>query len=167
MVGFSAVSGKVVGVTPDQKGITIQLDFSPYSGPSFSLIGGNLEVKTQLFNQNLGALYANTIEGTEVKQFYTDTAFTQKWIPPVADRFYVFQTIKNYNPQGITFPPSGPLKYSEYPYYCAKFNSTGKMVEQLSPSFDVQTAWVGQNMFNTNVLPIANYSYNVLYDPSI
>ena len=167
VVGFSAVSGKVVGVTPDQKGITIQLDFSPYSGPSFSLIGGNLEVKTQLFNQNLGALYANTIEGTEVKQFYTDTAFTQKWIPPVADRFYVFQTIKNYNPQGITFPPSGPLKYSEYPYYCAKFNSTGKMVEQLSPSFDVQTAWVGQNMFNTNVLPIANYSYNVLYDPSI
>ena len=165
--GFPTVPGKVVGVTPDQKGITIQLDFPPYSGASFSLIGGNLRVKTQGFNQNIGALYANTIEGTEVKQFYTDSAFTQKWIPPVAGRFYVFQTIKNYNPQGITFPPSGPLKYSEYPYYCAKFNSTGKVIEQLSPNFDVQTAWVGQNAVNTAVIAVANYSYNILYDPSI
>ena len=162
--GFPTVPGKVVGVTPDQKGITIQLEFPPYSGASFSLIGGNLDVATQGFNQTIGALYANTVEGTEIKQFYTDTAFTQKWIPPVADRFYVFQTSKNYNPDAATFPP---LKYSEYPYYCAKFNSTGRVMEQIDPYFDVQTAWVGQNAVNTAVIAIANYSYNVLYDPTV
>jgi hypothetical protein len=162
--GFPTVPGKVVGVTPDQKGITIQLEFPPYSGASFSLIGGNLDVATQGFNQTIGALYANTVEGTEIKQFYTDAAFTQKWIPPVADRFYVFQTSKNYNPDAATFPP---LKYSEYPYYCAKFNSTGRVIEQINPNFDVQTAWVGQNAVNTAVIAIANYSYNVLYDPTV
>jgi hypothetical protein len=159
--GFPTVPGKVVGVTPDQKGITIQLEFPPYSGASFSLIGGNLNVATQGSNSTLGKLYANTIEGTEIKQFYTDAAFTQKWVPPVAaNRYYVFQTSKDYNPNNITFPP---LKYTKFPYYCAEFNSNGKVIEQTGTTPDMKTAWVGQNANNTAVIPIANYSYNIYY----
>ena len=163
--GATSIPGKVVGVDIiNPKQITIQLDFPPYLGPLVSLIGGNLAVATQGFNGALGKLYANTIEGTEIKQFYTDAAFTQKWVPPVANRFYVFQTSKNYNPEGATFPP---LKYSEYPYYCARFDGNGKVIEQLGETPDMQTAWVGQNAPNTAVIPIDNYSYNVFYDPTV
>jgi hypothetical protein len=161
--GPTTLPGKVVGVDAiDPKQITVQLDF-PAS--AVSLVGGNLKVETQGSNQLLGKLYANTIEGTEIKQFYTDAAFTQKWIPPVAvNRYYVFQTSKDYNPNNITFPsPPGGLKYTKFPYYCAEFNSNGKVIEQIDPYFDVQTAWVGQNNANDNTLPIANYSYNIYY----
>jgi hypothetical protein len=161
--GPTTLPGKVVGVDAiDPKQITVQLDF-PAS--AVSLVGGNLKVETQGSNQLLGKLYANTIEGTEIKQFYTDAAFTQKWIPPVAvNRYYVFQTSKDYNPNNITFPsPPGGLKYTKFPYYCAEFNSNGKVIEQTGTTPDMKTAWIGQNNANDNTLPIANYSYNIYY----
>ena len=139
----------------------------PWSSGSISLIGKNLQLITQ-GNSVTGRLYANTIEGTEIKRFYTDAAFTQKWIPPVADRYYNFITTKNYNPGGITFGGgSTVLRYSEYPYYCALINGDGEVIEQIVPTPNVQTAWEGQNTAQTAPIPIENYSYNLYYEEII
>ena len=162
---IATFNGYVTGINVDNNPNKIALQLlSPYSGTPGSLAGGNLNVETESNNLTTGALYANTVEGTEIKRFYKDAAFTQKWIPPVADRFYNFITSKNYNPGSITFGPFGPLRYSEYPYYCAKFNADGEVIAQIVPDPNVQTAWIGQNDANTAPLPIDNYSYNVYYE---
>jgi hypothetical protein len=162
LLGF----GDVVYVNPlNTAEITIQLAY-PWSSGNMSLIGKNLQLITG-GNSLTGRLYANTEEGTEIKRFYTDSNFTQKWIPPVANRYYNFITTKNYNPDGSAFG-GGILKYSEFPYYCAFINGDGEVVSQSAPAPNVQTAWIGQNTANTLPLPIANYSYNVLYtEPSV
>ncbi|MFY8169768.1 MAG: hypothetical protein ACOVK2_01490 [Candidatus Fonsibacter sp.] len=156
--------GEVVYVNPvNPAEITIQLSYPWYSG-TMSLIGKNLQLFTG-GNSTTGRLYANTIEGTETKRFYTDAAFTQKWIPPVADRYYNFITTKDYNPGDITFGGgSSVLRYSKFPYYCALINEEGEVVEQTVPTPNVQTAWDGQNAPQTAPLGIANYSYNLYYE---
>ena len=155
-----SVAGINIGGNPNK--IALQL-LSQYTGTPGSLAGGNLSAGTIPNNLTTGPLYANTVEGTEIKRFYKDAAFTQKWIPPVADRFYNFITSKNYNPGGVTFGPSGPLRYTEKPYYCAKFNAEGEVIDQIAPIPNVQTAWSGQDETNVAPIPVANYSYNLYY----
>jgi hypothetical protein len=164
LLAVGTFTGAVAGINIDNNPnkIALQLD-SPFSGTPGSLAGGNISFGTGPSNLTTGVLYANTEEGTEIKRFYTDTAFTQKWIPPVADKFYNFVTSKNYNPGGITFGPGGVLRYTEFPYYCAKFNVEGEVIDQIAPIPNMQTAWDGQNSANTAPLGIDNYSYNVLY----
>ena len=149
--------------------IALQLT-SPYPvGPSGNFASGNIAVSTSSGNVTIpavGVLYANTEEGTEIKRFYTDSNFTTKWIPPVGNRWYNFQTSKDYNPGGVTFPLFGsPLRYSQCPYYSAFFNAAGEVIDQIAPTPNVQTSWEGQN--NTNnalITPVENYSYNVFYE---
>ena len=140
----------------DRKNLTIQLLNSPGSG--VDLAAGKLQLETQGSNDDIGVLYANTAEGTEVKRFYTDAEFTQKWIPPVAGKFYNFITVKDYDPDGAEI-------YTQHPYYCAQFNSDGEVIEQTDlDEPNSQTAWQGWNTPNTAVLPIANYNYNIYYE---
>jgi hypothetical protein len=157
--------GNVVYVNPlNPAEITIQLN-SGWPWPLItSLAGKNLRLVTG-GNSLTGVLYANTEEGTEIKRFYTDEALTTKWIPPVAGRYYNFITEKDYNPLDSTFGGlyPGVLKYSKFPYYCARINENGEVMEQVAPQPNVQTAWEGQNTANTAPKPIQNYSYNVLY----
>ena len=166
--GIPLEQGKIVYVDPvDPAKIKVQLSFT-HSGGTINLVGKTANfVVTAGIGSNFGPLYANTIEGTEVKRFYTDPGLTQKWIPPFANRFYVFQTEKDYNPNDAMFttgPSAGQFKYTKFPYYCAEFNEDGEMVNQTSPTPDSQTAWVGQNLNNLATLPIANYSYNIYYE---
>ena len=163
---FGYVVGTNVGGNPNK--IALQLSF-PYSGGTTGdLTGGNIAVSTVTQTvpiPTIGALYANTEEGTEIKRFYTDSGFTQKWIPPVPDRWYNFQTSKNYNPGAVTFPLFGsPLRYTECPYYSAYFNAEGEVINQIAPQPNVQTAWIGQNDANTLNDTYKNYSYNVFYE---
>ena len=163
---FGYVVGTNVGGNPNK--IALQLSF-PYSGGTTGdLTGGNIAVSTVTQTvpiPTIGALYANTEEGTEIKRFYTDSGFTQKWIPPVPDRWYNFQTSKNYNPGAVTFPSFGsPLRYTECPYYSAYFNAEGEVINQIAPQPNVQTAWIGQNDANTLNDTYKNYSYNVFYE---
>jgi len=154
----SSFIGYIAGINVDGNPNKIALQLiNPFAGTPGSLAGGNLNIETVVGNESLGALYANTIEGTEIKRFYTDTDFTEKWIPPVANRFYVFRTTKNYDPDETG-------KYTETPFYCAKFDADGEVIEQIIPTPNSQTAWVGQNEANSGPLPIANYSYNVYYE---
>jgi hypothetical protein len=165
---ISTFNGYVAGINIDNNPnkIALQLLF-PYSGSvPGDLAGGNIKVETVLQTDppSIGVLYANTVEGTEIKRLYTDSAFTQKWIPPVADRFYNFQTIKDYNPGDVTFGGMTPLRYSKYPYYCAKFNAYGEVIDQIAPMPNVQTSWEGQNPENSGlIVPVENYSYNMYY----
>jgi hypothetical protein len=150
MVGF----GKIVSVgTINPAQLTIQLD-STFPAVS-SLSGGTLELTA--INANppaIGALYANTIEGTEIKRFYTDAGFTQKWIPPFSGKYYVFQTVKNY-------APNKPSKFTDYPYYCARFNEDGEVIEQTPYTPNSQTAWKGGQAPTTTFF---NYGYNMYYE---
>ena len=161
----AAGTGTITNVNPTNPAeITLQLDTTPST--SYSLIGGNLAVTTVEANEGLGRLYVNTEEGTEIKRFYTNAAFTQKWIPPVAGKFYNFITTKDYNPQDIVFttgPDTGTYKYSKYPFYCARVNADGEVMPQTAPTPNVQTAWLGQNTVNTESTGFINYNYNVYY----
>lgn len=165
----SAGTGTITNVNPANPAqITLQLDNLPSS--SYSLIGANLQVTTVGANEGLGRLYVNTEEGTEIKRFYTDAAFTQKWIPPVGGKFYNFITTKDYNPQDITFtigPSTGEYKYSKYPFYCARVNADGEVMPQTAPVPNVQTAWIGQNSSNTQSTGFVNYNYNMYYTSPI
>jgi len=150
--------GKVVNVNIDNpKEITIQLD-NPGSAPNVpSLSGGNVVFRTLPYNEETGALYANTMEGTEVRRFYTDPNFTQKWIPPFANRFYVFQTTKNYDPDNTD-------EFTDYPYYCAEFNSEGEVKEQVLYHPNSQTAWAGGTSTPNTFF---NYGYNMYYEEPV
>ena len=173
-VGIDAIPayspGRVVGVNQVTREISVQLLGIP--GPAYNLAGTNVSfgfnfIYDPLF-PTVGTLYANTEEGTEVKRFYTDINLSNKWIPPVPNRFYVFQTTKNYNPGQVIWPNgpnAGVLKYTEFPFYCAEFNEDGEVIEQTVQSgyFDSQTAWIGMANDQNNPLPIDNYAYNILY----
>jgi hypothetical protein len=79
-----------------------------------------------------GELYADTAEGTAVKQFYTDSLLTNVWIPPVADRFYNFWRgpSVNYNDNDLV---------TDNPYFSAKINANGKVLPQIFPNYNVET----------------------------
>jgi hypothetical protein len=157
-------NGVVVGVNQTTNAITIQLP-SIYLGPPIPLIGQNASFE-MFYQPTYGVLYANTEEGTEVKRFYTDDEFTNKWTPPIANRFYVFQTSKSYNVNDTAFtsgPFIGQLKYTKFPYYCAQFNEEGEVIEQITGFFDSQTAWDGLNDVNNGLVGEDNYAYNILY----
>jgi len=164
----SSFTGRVldINVGGNPNVITLQLN-SFFTGTGGPLAGGSISFETALQTSppTIGVLYANTEEGTEIKRFYTDSAFTQKWIPPVPNKWYNFQTSKNYNPGGVTFGLFGsPLRYTEYPYYSAFFNADGEVIDQIAPEPNVETAWIGQNNNNDANIDEANYSYNVLYE---
>lgn len=159
-IGSIVVTGTVVDVDAiNPKNITIQQTGTPY-GDDVNLAGGNLALATVPITYGVGELYANTVEGTELRAFYTDTSFTEKWIPPFPEKFYIFQTSKNYDPNDTG-------KYSAHPYYCAKFNSEGQIIEQALYTPNSQTAWVGLNIANTGPIPITNYSYNIYYEEPV
>jgi hypothetical protein len=167
LLSVGTFTGKVIAINilGNPNAIALNLD-SPFSGTPGSLAGGNIGFFTVGLPITLttGVLYANTEEGTEVKRFYKNSAFTQKWIPPVPNKFYNFATSKNYNPGGVTFGPSGSLRYTEYPYYSAFFTADGEVVGQTIPTPNVQTAWIGQDNSNASNIPDANYSYNLYYE---
>ena len=159
--GAGSFGGYVVGVNQITHEISVQLS-SIYLGPPLNLATENASFVFAYYYNGLvvptGILYANTEEGTEVKRFYTDNLFTDKWIPPVPNRFYVFQTTKNYNPGAVVYnvgPYAGQLKYTEFPFYCAMFNEDGEVIEQTTGYFDSETAWGG--------VTLANHAYNILY----
>lgn len=129
--------------------ITLQLN-SVWGGATTTLAGGHADFTTDSPNETLGKLYSNTEEGTEVRRFYTDSGLTQKWIPPVENRYYVFRTNKNYDPDNTG-------DYTDYPFFCAQVNSDGEVISQVAPVPNSQTAWDGP------LAPIANYNWNIYY----
>jgi hypothetical protein len=170
---ISTFTGSVISINvmgnPNKIALQLTSPSSYPAGPSGNFAGGNIAVSTSTVNVPIpavGVLYANTEEGTEIKRFYTDPNFTTKWIPPVGNRWYNFQTSKDYNPNGVTFnpfDPFSPLRYTQCPYYSAFFNAAGEVIDQIAPEPTIETAWIGQDNDNNANIPDANYSYNVFY----
>ena len=136
--------------------VKIQLN-SAWGGANQDIAGGNIQF-TAGAGAGVGMLYSNTMEGTELKRLYTDAALTTKWIPPVANRFYILQMD---SPEGTDYNPSNNAAYTNYPYFCAQINANG-LVMSNPIGFDVQTAW-------TNAIggPLNNYGYNIFYNEII
>ena len=98
-----------------------------------------------------GTLYATTDLATHVKKFYINSGLTQEWNPPVANKFYNFwQPAKSYNTPGT----SGP---SKKPFFCAKINANGEVIELAAPANTVQTAWQ-----RTGSAAYINYGRNII-----
>ena len=141
-----------INVDGDPKKIAIQLP-SVYSGSTFNIAGGNISFNVA--GGSVGILYSNTIEGSEIKSFYTDEYLTIKWTPPVPSRYYIFTTDKDYN-------PTDNANYTKYPYFCAQIDSNGMVIPQVGTTPDAQTAWANGISPTLN-----NYGYNIYYDESI
>jgi hypothetical protein len=89
-------------------------------------------------NTEHGVVYSISSEGTGVRQFYVDSALTEVWIPPVANRFYNFWA-------GLSKDYNDGDSVTNHPFFCAKFDENGSVVEQITPAFDVQTYANGAN----------------------
>jgi len=90
-------------------------------------------------NDARGTVWATTNNGLHVKQFYTDSGLTTPWLPPLADKFYLFQnTNREYN-TGDVYPTDPAV--TNKPLFCAKFDSLGRVVELPTPENTNQTAW--------------------------
>lgn len=85
-------------------------------------------------NTEAGVVYAVVSEGTAVSQFYRDSNLTLVWEPPVADRFYSFWAgnAKDYNDNDSSTLPN-------HPKFCAKFDANGKVIDQVYPTYTVET----------------------------
>jgi hypothetical protein len=108
-----------------------------------------------------GTVWASSNNGLHVTQFYTDEALTDAWVPPVANKFYVYQNRDlDYN-VGPTV--AGMSTITNKPYFCAKFDDNGGVISIPSPDSTVLTAWrkgtgpltenYGRNLFQKTQTP--------------
>jgi hypothetical protein len=75
-------------------------------------------------------VYADTNEGSEVRQLYTDAGLTVPWYPPIADKFYTFKNKnKDYN-TGSGGNGSNMPSITSNPFFCAKFDANGKVLKE-------------------------------------
>ena len=89
----------------------------------------------------LGSVWAATNNGLHVAQFYVDSDLTEAWIPPVADKFYIYQNKNLDYSVTIGLPIVGPQDPTNKPYFCAKIDSNGTVIPIPSPGNTVLTAW--------------------------
>jgi hypothetical protein len=100
-----------------------------------------------------GSVWASTNNGLHVNQFYVDSALTQAWVPPIADKFYIYQN-KNLN-YVVSDTPS-PI--TNKPFFCAKIDSNGGVTPIVSPGNTVTTAWK-----QTALDPLENHGRNLFF----
>jgi hypothetical protein len=79
-------------------------------------------------------VFSPTNSGTEVKFFYTDALMTQKWIPPIANKFYTFRNKNRAYQSGSAYDNDHQPDVTTQPNFCARFNASGLV----STFWDVQ-----------------------------
>ena len=95
---------------------------------------------------NSGSLYARTKFGNSIRQLYIDEACTQKWQPPIKDKFYAVQTQTAQDMKEVGVADSLLLgKVSNNPLYCMNLDEKGKVslaaAQDPNVKFNVQTCW--------------------------
>lgn len=106
------------------------------------------------FISRTGTVWAATNNPLHVTQFYSDSALSTIWEPPVADKFYLFyNTNRNFDESIVSVP--GTPNPTNKPLCCAQFDANGKVIQQTSPNNTIQTAW------SPGVGPVANYGRNL------
>jgi hypothetical protein len=86
---------------------------------------------------NSDLVYADTKQGTEVRQLYMDSAMEIKWNPPIPNKFYTFRN-KNRDYQIGTSGTDTMPDVTNKPNFCAKFNDTGKVILQTAISNGIE-----------------------------
>ena len=83
----------------------------------------------------LGVVYAPSVNPMNVKQFFTDTALSTPWFPPVADKIYNFQSAIDFGTGAgyMQLQNTGFIKNTQFPYFSAKFDINGKVIQQPVP----------------------------------
>jgi uncharacterized protein (TIGR02145 family) len=118
--------------------------FNPFT-PGDTLAVNDIIIIKQS-QDNTGILYARTKFGNSIRQLYINEDCTQKWQPPIKDKFYVVQTQTDQNMQGAGVGDSLLLgKVSNNPLYCMNLNEKGKVYVDANQGaevkFNVQTCW--------------------------
>ena len=100
-----------------------------------SILGGGDRDPNGL-ESTLGVVYATSVNPMNVKQFFTDTTLSTPWFPPVADKIYNFQSALDFGPGAsyMQLQNTGFIKNTRFPYFSAKFDVTGKVVQLPVPS---------------------------------
>jgi hypothetical protein len=90
-----------------------------------------------------------------------DSDLTEVWIPPVADKFYIYLNKDLDYSVGPTL--SSMPAPTDKQYFCAKFDANGAVVPIVSPGNTVKTAWklaigpaiqnYGRNLFQYTEIP--------------
>ena len=120
-------------------------------------------------------VYADTPEGSEVKQLYVDDQLTEVWHPPIADKFYTFKATKDYE-TGAANPGSKFPRITSYPIFCAKFNANGKVIQEpgwwqspqtyTTPSINQEeSVWMYPNNNNPNPMVMVGANITKAVDP--
>jgi len=132
-------------------GATGQIQLINYLGDPLKIVvdvisGTIVNTNTITFNTYNtldGELYADTKEGTAVKQFYTDSLLTNVWNPPVANRFYNFW-------RGSAIDYNDNDTVTDFPLFSAKIDANGKVVDQAYPVYNVET-YANSELLGRNV----------------
>ena len=100
-----------------------------------SILGGGDRDPNGL-ESTLGVVYSPSVNPMNVKQFFTDTTLSTPWFPPVADKIYNFQSAIDFGPGAsyMQLQNTGFIKNTRFPYFSAKFDVTGKVVQLPVPS---------------------------------
>ena len=103
-----------------------------------------------------GTVWASTNSGTNVKQFFLDENLTIPFIPPIANRFYVFQN-KNrsyfVNNTGTEIFPNKSRSVKPF-YYCG-LDAEGKIIE--FPNIIPTVQWAGGGIVGVNIFLSFNF----------
>jgi hypothetical protein len=138
---------KIVGVDYDNYEITI-------FPATLAAIPAGYDFKLQQDPDDIDPIvYADTPEGTEVRQFYIDSNFTEKWEPPIANKFYTFKRKDGGYNIGDSGVSSEMRKITNSPLFKATFNSTGKVVGSTG-FWTSSSIYSTTNFFPNNFNPI-------------
>jgi hypothetical protein len=104
-----------------------------------------------------GSVWATTDNGLHVQQFYKDSALTEVWLPPLADKFYLFQNTDRDYSTGDYYGSTPPV--TNKPLFSAKFDSLGRVITLDPPNNTNQTAWAEEPLPTPD--PLINFGRNL------
>lgn len=78
---------------------------------------------------NSTVVYADTDQGTAVRQLFTDSNMEIAWEPPIPNKFYTFRNVNRDYQIGTSNTDTMP-DVTNKPNFCAKFDSNGKVILQ-------------------------------------
>jgi hypothetical protein len=150
-VGYLNTNTQITNV--DSATNTLTLSIAAFTEiPAGTVISFNAK---DTFPAKRGSVWASTNNGLHVNQFYVDSALTQAWVPPIADKFYIYQN-KNLN-----YVTGDPSAITNKPYFCAKIDSNGGVTPIVSPGNTVTTAWK-----RTTPASLTNHGRNLFFASS-
>jgi hypothetical protein len=141
-------TGFIAAINVDDNAKKIALQPNGIYTPVPNLEDYKLTFETQPVNESLGELFANTEDGINIKQFFTDSILSTPWIPPVADKYYIMRSDKSYSNNNAVV--------SEDAYFIFRVDENGTVIEAVN-SNTVQTNYEVDGDAN-------NYYRNLEYD---